>query len=200
MKVDRTRFLLLTTALSAATAIGAVATGCTVKSTEAPTVNPVTEDSGGGDGGYDAYTDGGGDASACYDNTGAAASCAAANTSCTAACERYLTNYTAGVARGITECIIKLPTCEGADTEIAGCVQTALANACDDPTATTFCSPIVESCTADGGGTSGIDLTECTDLAKGLSTAGRAAFTSCVTEGTAGYCKADPSTCIDTIE
>src|SRR4051794_38722437 len=100
MKVDRTRFLLLTTALSAATAVGVMATGCTVTSTDKGTVTPpTTEDSGGGDGGYDAYYPDASDSSACLDDTGAAPSCAAANATCTVACERYLTNYTKGVAR-----------------------------------------------------------------------------------------------------
>ena len=117
-------------------------------------------------------------------------------------CAHYLPNYKKGVARAITECIIKLPTCEGATAEVANCVQNALAKACPDSTAVGFCSPIVESCKGDGGdaGVAPLDIGECTDMATGLNSAGRAAFTSCVTEGTAGYCKASPSSCIDLIQ
>ena len=95
-----------------------------------------------------------------------------------------------------------LPTCENADAENSNCVQIALGKACADPSAGTYCTPIVEGCLGDAGdaGTSALDLGLCTDLATGLNSKGRGAFTTCVTEGTGGYCKPDPTSCIELLE
>ena len=205
MKVDRNRFLMLTTALAAATAVGAMVTGCTVTSTDKGTP-PITDCKNAScDAGNDAYVSeagDGGDASACLTDDGVAPTCEGLDVSCQAACAGYLANYKKGVARDITACLLKLPTCEGASTEIASCVQGALGRACDDPSTTSFCTPFVMSCGGDGGdgGPQSLDLGECKDVATGLNSAGRAAFTSCVTEGTAGYCIASPTSCIDAIE
>jgi len=202
MKVDRSRFLLLTTALAAASAVGVMATGCTVTSTDKGTTTPTPGvDGSTADTGTDAYVADGGDGGACLDDTGGAASCTGISTSCAAACEPYLANYKSGVARDIISCLNSLPTCEGtgAETQIANCVQLALAKTCDDPSATTFCTPMAESCGADGG-TTGLELTACVGVAKGLNATGRAAFTTCVTEGTAGYCATAPSVCVGSVE
>ncbi|HSO38718.1 MAG TPA: hypothetical protein VLT33_39585 [Labilithrix sp.] len=204
MKVDRSRFLLLTTALAAASAVGVMATGCTVTSTDKGTTTPPSGvDSGGAadDGGADAYYTDGGDGGACLDDTGETPTCAAVNASCTAACQHYLPNYKKGVARSIIGCIAALPTCEGVDAqaEVSNCVQIALGKACADNTATDFCTPISESCGADAG-KAALDLQVCTDVATGLNSSGRAAFTTCITEGTAGYCKLDPTSCVELIE
>jgi hypothetical protein len=177
-----------------------MATGCTIKSADPGTPVVPTPDSGGGAdayGGGDGYSSDGG---ACLTDDGVAPTCAGANTSCTAACERFIPNYKKGVARAITDCIIALPTCEGAETEITACVQSALSKTCDDPSAGTFCSPVVESCLADGGTNSSLDLAQCTDLARGLNETGREAFTTCITDESTGYCKADPSTCFSTLK
>lgn len=207
MNVDRAKFLLLTTALSAATVVAATASGCTVKSVDNGTSGTVTPPTPTDDGGVDAYAadayvaDGyAPDGGACLDDTGAAPSCAGAPTDCATACAHYLTNYTNGVGRAIADCIVKLPTCESATTQISACVQGALALACPDPTAEAFCEPISTSCGTDAG-VAAFDKTECSDLAKGLNATGRTALSSCVTEGmAAGYCKPNPSTCLDTIE
>ena len=207
MNVDRARFLLLTTALSAATAVAASASGCSVTSTNNGPGTTTPVDSGYGVDGSDtdAYTtdasteDGG----ACLDDTGAAADCTGVNATCTTICQNIATNYKKGVARSIAGCLLKLPTCESAAMEIATCVQAGLAAACTDPTAEGYCDPLVNVCDADGGdgGANALDKVECTDLATGLNTAGRTAFTSCVQGGQgAAYCIATPSTCIDTIE
>ena len=203
MKVERSRFLLLTTALAAASAVGIMATGCTVTSKDKGTTTPpvTTVDSGGTDGGGDAYYPDGGDGGACHDDTGDAPTCTGASPGCGAACEHYLPNYKKAVARDIISCLIGLPTCEGTGVEaqMATCVQLALGKACDDTTATGFCTPIAESCASDGG-TAALDLDICTGLAKGLNATGRTAFTTCVTKGTAGYCIASPTTCVVTLE
>jgi hypothetical protein len=209
MNVDRARFLLLTTALSAATAVALSASGCTVKNdaTDAGTTNPnPTTDSGTDAYTADAYT---GDSStedggACLDDTGLAASCDGVPADCSTICQHYLPTFKKGVARSITACLVKLPTCEGAQVEIANCVQNALGAACPDPTAEGYCGPLSTTCgDADGGdaGMATLPVADCIDLASGLNDQGRAAFTACINDGMgAGYCVADPNTCIDTIE
>lgn len=209
MNVDKARFLLLTTALSAATAVALSASGCTVKNdaTDAGTTNPdPTVDSGGGtDSGADGYTydssteDGG----ACLDDTGLAPTCEGAAADCSTICQHYIPTFKNGVGRAIAECIIKLPTCEGADVAIANCVQNALGAACPDPTAEDFCQPLSNACDGDAGdgGAGSLPLSDCNDLATGLNATGRTAFAACIndTQG-ANYCVADPNTCIETIE
>jgi hypothetical protein len=209
MNVDRARFLLLTTALSAATAIAVSASGCTVVSdkSDGGTVTPPVDNDAATpyDSGTDAYyaTDAS-DASACLTDDGIAPTCeGATNAACGTLCQNYLPNYKKGVSRAIAECLLALPSCEAGVDEgaIANCVQISLAKACPDPSAATFCTPLVTQCGADGG-VSNLDQTECQDLIVGLNDTGRTAFTSCVTEGntTPGYCQADPSSCIDQLE
>lgn len=208
MKVDRARFLLLTTALSAATAVAISATGCTLKSEASDggsTPTTPTNDSGS-DGAPDAASDGytadsaTGDGGACLDDTGLAPTCEGANTSCTATCEHYLTTFKKDVARAIAGCIVALPSCEGATLEVTDCVQNALARACPDPTAEGFCEPLATTCNGDGSSTA-FSKSDCTDVATGLSKAGRTQLSGCVQEGQGvSYCKPDPTSCLDDIE
>jgi hypothetical protein len=203
MNVDRTRFLLLTSALSAATAVAAVASGCTVNNTDkstTPAVDSGIETDGASADAWVAPDAGDAEAAACLDDKGESPSCAAVDASCSTACQHYLPNFKKGVARSIISCLSGLPTCEGAGTAIANCVQLALAASCQDTTATDFCTPVVESCKPTDGGTSPLDITECVDLVTGLNSTGRASFTTCVTEGTPGYCGPTPSACIDSLE
>jgi hypothetical protein len=209
MNVDRARFLLLTTAISAATAVALSASGCsaTTNQTDGGTVSPIPGDDAATtptDSGTDAYSADASDGATCLTDDGIAPTCesATADATCTAQCQLYLPNYKKGVARAIADCVLALPSCEGGSTNagVANCVQIALASACADPSAATFCQPLVAECAADGG-TGALDQTECQDLAVGLSDAGRVEFTSCINEGMAGaYCIADPTSCIDAIE
>ena len=89
---------------------------------------------------------------------------------------------------------MKASICRTAST----CVDSALPKACDDATSTSFCTPLVTSCKANSGNE--ITQAACESVAKALTTAGRDQFTSCVTEGTAGFCTADSSWCIDAIK
>jgi hypothetical protein len=210
MNVDRARFLLLTTALAAASAVAVSASGCTVQPSEKDTNSSsgnVPTDSGGGADAADAATDGyyadgaSEDGGSCLTDDGIAPTCEGIlSADCATACNQYVTNYKKGVGRAIVECVGKLATCVGAENAIAACVQGALAKACADPSAATYCDPLATSCNADSGSTPVLDKGECTDLATGLNQAGRDAFTSCVTEGTAGYCKSDAYVCIDLIQ
>ena len=209
MNVDRARFLLLTTALSAATAVAMSASGCSATSDtkDSGTTEPLPGvDSGTDAYAADAYTGDSSteDAGACLNDTGLAPTCEGAALNCATICEHYIPTFTKGVGRAITGCIIKLPSCAGADAEIANCVQNALGAACPDPTAEGYCAPLSSACgDADGGdaGVAALPLADCIDLAQGLNTQGRTAFTACINNGMgAGYCVPDPNTCIDSIE
>lgn len=206
MNVDRARFLLLTTALTAATAVALSASGCTVVSDNTDGGStPVTpfDAATGTDSSTDAYVAPDGnyaDASTCLADDGLAPTCEGnADGTCTAICNGYIPNYNKGVARAIADCLEALPTCTGAETAIANCVQVALAAACADPSAATFCAPLVAQCSADATG-SPLNQTECQDLAVGLNSTGRGVFTTCIEGGTAGYCGDNPSACIDQLE
>jgi hypothetical protein len=199
---------LLTTAISAATAVAMSASGCTVKSaaSDGGTGTSPTDDAGGSDAGSDGYTydssteDGG----ACLDDTGLAPTCEGAAADCATICAHYTTTYKKGVGRAITDCIVKLPSCVGADTAVAICVQNALASTCPDPTSEGYCSALSSSCgNGDGGdaGAAALPVSECIVLANGLNDTGRSTFTSCINEGVGTtYCKPDPTSCIDTLE
>ena len=208
MNVDRARFLLLTTALSAATAVAMSASGCTVVSDD-------TKDGGatvptpGTDSGADAYT---ADAYTADSSTRGrrrlsrrhrprARPARARHADCASLCQHYVPNYKNGVGRAITECILKLPSCTGVDAVLAKCVQDALAQACPDPTAEDFCAPLSTSCGPGDGGVGSLPLSKCNPVAAGLNTTGRAALSACLNDGMdAGYCVADPDICINDIE
>lgn len=209
MNVDKARFLLLTTAISAATAVALSASGCTVQEKDKDTGSSgnVPTDSGGGtDSSTDAYTgdssaEDAGDASdggACLEDDGIAPVCSDAGTgyTCEDACDRYGVNFKKGIARSIKDCFYKLPTCEGADADRLACVDDAARAACADPTAATFCAPLYCS-TSTAPGT--LQKDDCEAVVKLLSTAGRTNFTNCITEA-GGACDPNAELCITTIQ
>jgi hypothetical protein len=210
MKVDRTKFLLLTGALSAATTVALVSTtACTTTSatTDGGTVTPPSGD----DSGPDSTTEGG----ACLGDSVVEGGDAAAQDCSKALCPTECTNvqnaYRAGVAQAAVQCILALSICESGGSEATKCAEDALANACDDPTAATLCTKLVADCTApsdagydadastaDAG--AAFDQASCVALVRGLNADARTSFTSCVTEGAGagnGACKTDPQTCLD---
>jgi hypothetical protein len=209
MKVDRTKFLLLTGAISAAVA-------CTVNSTtnndgtNNPPAPPPADD-----GGTDSATDGGGDAAgdggACLGDTttgdGGILTCGAA--SCPTTCTTVANEYRPGVAEATIECLLALPTCEGGGTpDTHACADKALAKACDDTDATTTCAKLVAACSADAGDASAdggatFDQTSCQTLVRGLTASARTSFISCVTEGfglNSGNCQSAPTGCFDSFK
>lgn len=207
MNVDKARFLLLTTAISAATAVALSASGCTVQEKDKDTGSSgnVPTDSGGGgtDSSTDATTgdsstDGGGDGGACLADDGIAPVCSDAGTgyTCETACTRYGVNFKKGIARNIKDCFYKLPTCEGADVDTRACVDNAARAACADPSAVTYCATLY-CATSTAVGT--LQKDDCEAVAKLLSTTGRTNFTSCITEA-GGPCAANADLCIDTIQ
>jgi hypothetical protein len=58
----------------------------------------------------------------------------------------------------------------------------------------------VDSGTAGDGGTSVLGQTECVNLLTGLNGTGRTAFTTCVNEGTVGYCSSSANLCIGSLQ
>ncbi len=203
MNVDRARFLLLTTALSAATAVAASASGCSATNTATDGGTTTTVDSGGADAytadantGDSSVEDGG----ACLDDTGLEPTCEGAALDCATLCAHYIPTFKNGVGRAITECIIKLPTCEGADVALAKCVDDALAQVCPDPTAEDFCAPLSTACGPGDGGVGSLPLAKCNPVAAGLNAQGRTEFSACLHDNTdagASYCTADPDICIN---
>ena len=198
MNIDRSRFLLLTAALAA--------TGCTINNTTLPadgsvqdtgtagdtlsgdtrTDTSVTEGGDAGDAGADA-TDG----AVCDDTVGTPRACsdikgtACGPTDAGAAgigptCEGYLSSFKPRVAKATIDCLIALPTCEG---DTAHCATDALAAACPDPAAKTYCDALLAACAPDGGLTdagAGLSLADCVQYANGMTSAGRSALQLCV--------------------
>jgi hypothetical protein len=205
LKIDKTRFLVLTGLISAA------AVACTIQNTkkdESSSGGPsATNDDGGGAtadaSGASSATDGSAtDASdaeagaACIGDHGAEPDCAASK--CPAECETIKTRFKKDVANQILGCMEMYPSCEsntsciierGADDPDAGRAI------CDDPTAAAFCQPLVDSCNVNDG--EEITQESCVAMAKILTASGRDEFTSCITEGMAGYCTYGSSWCLD---
>ena len=212
MKIDRSRFLLLATAL----ATGSAASACTVTSTT------VTTDGGGASAtdataatdGTVAATDSGGDASPSGDaaadggtakETGAscddtvvdggtvncdnAVGTDAGLTGCGADprangfCSTIQANFKPQVAQNAIHCFEVAPACES----VGGCVVAAAAAACPDPTAPAFCQSVVTSCGDAGtpamGPDGGAFEGACEQAASGLTGTGRATFKTCYAGG-----------------
>lgn len=197
MKIERTKFLMLTGAISAAAVVGATAAGCTIQTTDVnnppptPDASPEDEDAGV------VVDDDAGDASdagpACLDDDGDAPDCAPADAAvdCTSTCEYYNGLFKKGVARDIAECMLTFPSCEGNDA-VAACVEQASQKACDDATTVDYCAPI--SCT-DPASTSGFSTEQCGTLAKTLNATGRAQLADCVTNA-GGPCEEGAEFCL----
>lgn len=210
MKVDRARFLLLTGAIGAATALALTgASGCTVVQKTSgsdgggSTSNPET-DSGSSTtdgGGTTVKDDAGTTTSDCLgsgsSDAGALDCSTLAANGCDVYCDTYATNFKPAIAKAIADCLVKLPTCEGGMDAMKACTDAALAKACDDPSAKTFCTPVASECAKNDAGAEGLTQSSCEGLAKGLSEQGRTDFLSCIDEGSPGYCTYASAFCVD---
>jgi len=202
MKIDKSRFLLLTTTLAATATALVVATACNTTSTSTDNdggtpVNPDSGNSTDAAGNSEGGGDGGGDAGACLGTDQTAPFCgpevegmdSGVPAKCTTECDSVSALFKGGVAAEISACLDKLPdpTQEGAcNTGLPGCVTDAVAKACDDPTAAEFCAT---TCGADSGvEDAGFTQRECEAVAKALSTQGRETFTNCAAESGCGFC------------
>lgn len=206
MNVDKARFLLLTTAISAATAVALSASGCTVQSKDKDTGSsgntPPVDGGGGTDAPSDGYvadsSDAGDGSVACLGDDGMGPVCSDAGTgyTCEDACTKYGVNFKKAIARSIKDCFYKLPTCEGATAQRLACVDNAAQAACPDPTTEAFCAPLY-CATSTAMGT--LQKADCAAVGKLLSTAGRTAFTTCINEA-GGGCNALAEVCLDSIQ
>lgn len=207
MKLDRARFLMLTTAIS-----GAVV-ACSITSTNNTVPGGGGSDSGGGgdgttggdgavaqdSGGDTSASDGANEAATCDDSIGKPGACvdyadggtgpdaAAADGGdagpvCLSAllCDGVLADLKPKVAQTAIACVVALPTCEsgaGIDT----CIATALAGACPDATGKASCDQIAAVC-GDAGADAGVSQADCVKYTAGLTAAGRTKFVACMTE------------------
>jgi hypothetical protein len=224
MKVNRTRFLLLTAALAGGVGVG-VGAGCTVNDTtnngtdggtqgdatggdDSATGDSATGDSATGD----SATDGGTEAATCDDTTGSAPDCAAlvnsasdggvndGGTSCATnaafatVCAAWVANLKSKVATNAANCAVALPSCESG-AGLDTCLSAALNMSCADPTADAVCMSISATCADAGVTDAGISTTQCDTYVSGLNPTGRTALQACFTEG---MCASDFGTCIAT--
>lgn len=208
MKIDKSRFLLLTTTLAATTA-GAVAvttTACNITNTTDTDAGSATP---GADAGNDKDSSSDGSTSAdagaaCLGTTGKAPFCgpevegtdAGVPAKCAFECSSVSKLFKTGVAAAISSCLdtrVSDPTVEGACyDELTPCVEGALAGACDDSTAATYCTTTLQACGDAGTVPSQAD---CVRVVKALSADGRTALTNCTVES-AGDCGA----CFDALK
>jgi hypothetical protein len=221
MQIDRTRFLLLTGALTAA-ALGA-SQGCTQKTNVVPDGGAAAPaDTDAADAASDdvvtddARTDGSSDGGACLGDTPAEARACTdlgglddagmpldassdggetciQSLSGQSACENQKLLMKGAVAREAIACLLTLPTCEGVTPEATRCAMDALKKACPDPAAKALCQQILAAC-GDAGADAGVTEAECEAFANGLSREGRDRLLTCTTEG--GACFNDVASCI----
>jgi hypothetical protein len=202
MKIDRAKFLMLASVIGTGTLAGCSSSATTSSTSDG---GAATADSGTGstaDSGGSSTTEGG-DAGTCTNESTAPVNCteAAAGTAACGAvfdrlCGAYVTDFKSDLSIVAANCLLATTNCsEGIGLAgVPSCVAEALGAACPDPTAESFCNDLVTACTE--GGVARLSLSDCLSVAPVLSTAGRAALTSCINEGTVGACGANPTDCI----
>lgn len=210
MKIDKSRFLLLTTSLAATAAAALVvstsACNTTTTETDAGGNNTPGTDAGNNHNGDSSTADGstktdagdaGDGAVACLGTDGTAPLCeevdGGADSGAAAKCSFECTNVSkllkAGVAAAISSCMdttVADPTVEGAcSNALAPCVEGAVAKACDDDTAAAYCTTTLQAC---GDASAVPTQAECVSVVKALSGEGKTMLTSCTAEGDCGSC------------
>ncbi len=116
---------------------------------------------------------------ACLDDSAPAAqpACptAGAGDECAQACTDYAANFKKGLSADIRKCLTKA-LCDANTTNT--CTDKALAKACADPTATTFCTKNVADCKSFNAADT-LTQASCESIAKGMTATGRAALRTC---------------------
>jgi len=199
MKVDRTRFLLLTGALSAAV-VGAAGSACTIKDQRSgdPTPTPGDVDSGGsgsdGDSGSNGSSTDASDAAACLGDDGVAPTCEGGDAAvdCATLCATNQARFKKGFSREVASCLLSLPTCEG-NPAVADCFQSAATKLCDDPTVVAYCAPLI----CDEAGV-GVQKSTCELSAKALGATGRTELADCI-DGAGGPCSEGATFCFESL-
>lgn len=180
MKIERARFLMMTTALAAGGAAAAVA-ACTTKTTETSvdggTTTPgedASTDAAKDSAASDAGTDG---PAACSDEDGSPGDCTTVTCSDFGKCDSYKQYLKPKLAESAVKCLQTIDggaSCDALD--VYGCGNTALALACADPAAKTFCTSFLPKC-QDAGATD--TQADCEKWVSGLNAAGRTALEAC---------------------
>jgi hypothetical protein len=174
MKIDKTRFILLTSTLAASAAVAVVSTsGCTSTATQTDGGTQTT-DSGTDGTTSDSSTDSGDSGGQCLDDTGNAPFCgptgeggdpdagddagdggtadAGPNSpTCRYECNQASENLKKGVANAVNDCLNKDKDEATCIERTKACVAEGLAKACDDATAKTYCTSLVAQCKGDAG-------------------------------------------------
>jgi hypothetical protein len=206
MKIALPRRLLVPAVLAFTMGAAALVVGCSSKTDDGPAPKAFDDDASGkstdpppgedptnpqGDkdsgtpttpqdgGAKDGSAKDGGDGSApaaCLDDSSPAAqpACPGAGGECQMACDSFAVDYKKGLSADIRKCL----TAAICMNDTTTCADKALAKACADATATTFCTPMVQGCKAANAGDT-ITQASCEGLAKGLTKAGRDALQSC---------------------
>lgn len=195
MHIDRTKFLLLTTTLSAGVAlVASVVGGAGCSSTNATDAggtdaNTSVPDSGGeldsstSDGAAD-----GGDAGACLGDLGSptcelGADAGDGGVVCQTSCVAALTNLRPAIADQAGKCLLELPTCEGGGADVDACFDKAIAKACPAADAPEYCTRLAALCNDAGAPDAGAEATaKCGAIASALNSTGRIALETCVIE------------------
>jgi hypothetical protein len=210
MKIDKTRFILLTTTLAASTTAALVA--CTVNSTNTTTntgtdAGQATSSSGSsGQGSSSGGTSSGGTSSGgttCLGDTGDKAACGndagvyddgGLAAKCPVQCESHNDWFKTAVAKSIHDCLEVLPSAEACDTSAPDCANKAIDQACDDTTAAEWCTNNVKCPggvgVADAGGYGGggdDPQAACVKIVRALSARGRETLKACF-ETAGGVC------------
>jgi hypothetical protein len=191
MKIDKTRFLFLTTTLaaSAAAAMMVTSSGCSSTATNTDGGATPTTDSGT-DSSSDSSTDAG---PACLGDNGNAPYCGPAGEGgdpdagddagedaggtadggnapvCPYECRSAVDSFKKGVATAINDCLNK-GAANACETSLKTCVEQALPKACDDATAKTFCEGLVAKCSGDAGNGGGDDAGDAGDAGASTGT------------------------------
>lgn len=175
MKLDRSRFLMLTGAMSTAALAAASSNACS-SNFKGGTNDDGGSSSGSGTSGSSSSSSGVPDAKTCLGETAiqsgnvdcskGAANCQITYAKCTNIQNGGLKP---GVAQTAAACIINLPTCpDNASTAPVECVEAALSEACEDTTAASYCAALVSACASTPAGAGGpFDQALCEKLAKG---------------------------------
>lgn len=223
MKIDKSRFLLLTGAIAAATMVSVGAAGCVITTNDKDS----TEDTDGGttpgpDAGLDDDADAASpddpdaspdadastdpdadepDPPACLDDSAPAVNCFdALPTSCAEVCE-YIVDSDWGLKSGVLQemvsCLGSLPSCDDGivSDEAWACRDDAVAKACVTNNDKEICEPLVTSCATEGW--ENLFTQEvCEQTIAAIDENEQERFVICVTEGIDDFCTADPMYCL----
>ena len=199
MQIDRSKFLVLTTVISAAV-LGATtgATGCSSSSSKADVggADATTPDTGGESTDAAANIDSASDSGPCLTNDDTkTASCSAPNgdrrvvAGCDGICSLWIQWLKTDVAEAMVDCLSTRTQCDNESTK--ACAEGAFARACPEPTAAAYCDDLATQCAVDGGGDAGDAgdagdgaslKTKCLAVASAFTDQGRSRFTDCVIE------------------